>query len=244
MKKTKNLFKMMITVVTLFSLVISCSKDDSKSDASPKACFTTSSIFYKIDEVISFQNCSQNYDRVEWNFGDGESSTLTEPSHSYKKKGIYDVTLTAFKGTSNSKITVKVCISIIPYFNVSSIFTKWKNLPSKYNGVSVSYYLCNSDNNEVIKEMNGGKSFTLSDITSATSAGAFIPITTNRIDYKIKFVMYGCYTDPNDNQYDYSNPLDSFYTDNFSIYSGPKTPDNTYNLPHLEMSNHLSMDYY
>lgn len=54
------------------------------------------------DLKVDFTNTSTNADRYEWNFGDPASganntSTLTNPSHTFSDSGIYVVTLRAFK---------------------------------------------------------------------------------------------------------------------------------------------------
>ena len=47
-----------------------------------------------------------------WDFGDGNTSTLREPSHVYAGGGTYPVTLTATCGTRESSVTKNVVIDI------------------------------------------------------------------------------------------------------------------------------------
>lgn len=58
----------------------------------PVASFTheTSHPFY-----AHFKNISQNATSYEWDFGDGSTSTEVSPTHKYKGKGVYKVTLKA-----------------------------------------------------------------------------------------------------------------------------------------------------
>lgn len=49
------------------------------------------------DRMIQFNNTSTNLSQFTWNFGDGQTSTLNNPQHSYANGGQYQVTLT---GTS------------------------------------------------------------------------------------------------------------------------------------------------
>lgn len=44
---------------------------------------------------VQFTNLTQNGGTYTWDFGDGGTSTLTNPSHTYLNNGFYDVTLTA-----------------------------------------------------------------------------------------------------------------------------------------------------
>ena len=45
---------------------------------------------------VSFLNTSTNSVSYEWTFGDGDGSTLTNPTHTYSADGTYEVVLTAF----------------------------------------------------------------------------------------------------------------------------------------------------
>jgi PKD repeat protein len=50
---------------------------------------------YSIDGLeVDFQNLSSNATSYDWDFGDGGTSTLTNPIHVYAEDGIYTVTLT------------------------------------------------------------------------------------------------------------------------------------------------------
>ena len=44
---------------------------------------------------VSFTNFSQNADTYAWDFGDGNTSTEENPTHTYAEAGTYDVTLSA-----------------------------------------------------------------------------------------------------------------------------------------------------
>ena len=45
--------------------------------------------------LVKFQNISQYADSYHWNFGDGASSSLISPEHSYSQNGMYDMYLVA-----------------------------------------------------------------------------------------------------------------------------------------------------
>jgi gliding motility-associated-like protein len=60
----------------------------------PKADFTTDFDLVTIQNpVINFTNTSSSGDNPLWKFGDGDTSTLDNPSHTYKNIGIYEVWL-------------------------------------------------------------------------------------------------------------------------------------------------------
>ncbi len=67
----------------------------------PKAGFTV--IQDGNSNPITFSNQSESASSFEWNFGDDETSTEKEPSHTYKEEGTYTVVLTAINGTCQAK---------------------------------------------------------------------------------------------------------------------------------------------
>lgn len=79
-------------VLTAFLLVVhACKKED--------VLDIISGFSYKVDATnflkVSFTNASQNYASVNWDFGDGTSSTEVNPVHTYSAVGNYTVKLTA-----------------------------------------------------------------------------------------------------------------------------------------------------
>jgi len=61
----------------------------------PKALFSVSDSFSTCPPLlVKFTDSSSNYLSVKWDFGDGNSSTLENPSHYYTLPGIYFATLT------------------------------------------------------------------------------------------------------------------------------------------------------
>ncbi len=59
---------------------------------------------------VYFQNKSVNATSYKWDFGDGNTSTEKAPTHKYKSKGVYKVTLTAERGSEKHKYTASVTI--------------------------------------------------------------------------------------------------------------------------------------
>jgi PKD repeat protein len=63
----------------------------------PIAAFVVPKVLGCIGEVFAFINSSSpNAVSFLWDFGDGSTSTLAEPGHSYSAEGTYTVTLTAY----------------------------------------------------------------------------------------------------------------------------------------------------
>jgi PKD repeat protein len=72
----------------------------------PVANFNTNLTSGYVPLSVQFTYLSKNATSNEWNFGDGTSSTLKNPEHTYSKTGKYIVNLTAINGNgTDSKLT-------------------------------------------------------------------------------------------------------------------------------------------
>ncbi|MCD4681220.1 MAG: PKD domain-containing protein [Bacteroidales bacterium] len=95
-----------ILIISVF-LLSSCSKDSSPTipvESELPVSFTMDKTTVRIGETITFTNTSQNAASYEWDFGDGNSSTEENPTHSYSNTGIFAITLTVnVEGRSGSK---------------------------------------------------------------------------------------------------------------------------------------------
>jgi hypothetical protein len=105
----------------------SCTKD-TIGGSEPIADFGFSpSVGYK-PLTVSFLNLSENADSYSWDFGNGNTSNLENPSNVYYNDGIYSVTLTAKAGNKVNKITKTVTVKMPPK-SVSIVSVKVKNFP-------------------------------------------------------------------------------------------------------------------
>src|SRR5690554_639942 len=86
-----------IPIMLLISvIVLSCEDNNNETiTEEPEACFTSSTINAKVGETIEFYNCTKNATLFRWDFGDGETSNLREPKHTFLKRGVYEVKLIA-----------------------------------------------------------------------------------------------------------------------------------------------------
>ena len=78
---------------------------------------------------VTFTNLSQNVDSVEWDFGDGNSSTNTNPVHQYNQLGQFSVSLTTHKGNCEETTTQQVTISSLSVDD-ENINNQWKVYPN------------------------------------------------------------------------------------------------------------------
>lgn len=66
--------------------------------------------------TVTFTNSSVNSVRYVWDFGDGDSSTVTNPVHVFQEGGTYPVTLTAFNEEDDSQsVTKNIDIGTQPF---------------------------------------------------------------------------------------------------------------------------------
>ena len=80
-----------------------------------------SNLNYSCEGAIDFIDLSGNYPtQWLWEFGDGQSSSLQNPSHNYTSDGIYNVSLTATNSLGSDSIT-KNAFVVIEYPNVATI---------------------------------------------------------------------------------------------------------------------------
>jgi PKD repeat protein len=68
-----------------------------------------------------FTNGSTCYTSLLWNFGDGGTSTATNPTHTYAAPGTYTVTLTAFNGAASDVSTQTVTVLAAPNVSINGL---------------------------------------------------------------------------------------------------------------------------
>jgi gliding motility-associated-like protein len=107
----------------------SCNKIDSVEhtvtvNPNPTAAFAYTPIIPETNVPTNFHNQSQNAVRYQWSFGDGGTSTETDPVHSYNRTGSYQVCLTAYnqQGCSD-KVCRTVSADIAPLADVPTGFS-------------------------------------------------------------------------------------------------------------------------
>lgn len=59
---------------------------------------------------VTFSNTSTNATSYSWNFGDGQGSTIANPSHTYATEGTYTVTLTATNDCGSATVTQELVV--------------------------------------------------------------------------------------------------------------------------------------
>jgi PKD repeat protein len=100
----KNLFYIFFIIVVLASC---------KKKSVVDACFNIATVspFFEGD-TLSFNNCSSNASDYLWDFGDGTTSAVSQPQHTYSAAGTYIIRL--FASNSNSSDTASQNVTIQP----------------------------------------------------------------------------------------------------------------------------------
>jgi PKD repeat protein len=98
---------MQLRFLALFFIVVtaSCTKQ-------PEASFSADKNFLYEGETVTFTNSSLDAESIEWDFGDGTTSTELSPKKTFEKQGDYTVSLIAYskkrKKTSVEGTTIHV----------------------------------------------------------------------------------------------------------------------------------------
>ncbi len=62
---------------------------------------------------VSFIAAAQNYQQLQWNFGDGGTSTNPNPTHVYQCPGVYTVTLSAINTFCVPSVTEQMSLNVV-----------------------------------------------------------------------------------------------------------------------------------
>ena len=93
----------------------------SQSNATLNADFTANNINICLTDVVTFNDASAgNPTSWVWDFGDGTTSTIQNPSHTYSSSGTYDVSLTISNSIGSNTETKTDFISVNNNPNVNA----------------------------------------------------------------------------------------------------------------------------
>ncbi|MBU1700436.1 MAG: PKD domain-containing protein [Candidatus Eisenbacteria bacterium] len=134
------------------------------------AGFTPSDTFGVVPAPIAFTNTSSGtIDTYHWDFGDGDSSSVANPVHTYTAVGDFTVTLIA-AGPANSD-TASVGIRMLP---AEAIITAVDDVPDDQGGqVLVSFNRSGHDTNSPRSEIYAVEAFYNSQWVTLLSGGAY-----------------------------------------------------------------------
>lgn len=113
-----SFYKLKIIAIISMVIMVSCSKGDAVNTGNLQnlvAAFSVSDEKHLVDSTIQFINESiglENSTSFEWDFGDGTSSTLKSPTHTYTEVENYIVKLTLRNGSLKDEISKEIAISL------------------------------------------------------------------------------------------------------------------------------------
>ena len=114
----------MLAVAAAFA-VVACTPEDKPKDDGGDAKAPVAEFEYSVDGLsVSFTNKSTDAVGYKWDFGDGETSKETNPTHEYASSGEYTVKLTAANAdgvTSKKEATIKLAGAVKAYFSVVAL---------------------------------------------------------------------------------------------------------------------------
>ncbi len=113
--------KQLTFLLLMAALLAACNKadDEEPDNGSLTASFTIANpgpVTAGCTEVL-FTNTSQNADSYAWDFGDGNTSDLENPTHVYANAGTYNVLLIAKRGSEVKESTLMITVSAFSKFS-------------------------------------------------------------------------------------------------------------------------------
>jgi len=135
--------KALLLSVIMLAMFASC------EDESVIASFTPSETAIGTGETITFSNESENASYYQWDFGDGDISVDSNPTHEYSIAGTFEVTLVAIGdgGSDSTTVTITVTASYdITIFEGEGIenvdvYDTWSQIQEVYPSTDTLHYI-------------------------------------------------------------------------------------------------------
>lgn len=203
------------------------------------ANFTLNKRIAAVGSIVQFSDLSNNASTWQWYFGDGTTSNLQDPTHSYASVGNYSVKLVSSNATSSATLQKNnlIQVGLIP----EAVFTA--DITSVELGQSVSFTnkSANSPTSVVWDFGDGTSSSLLNPIHTYNSIGKFT----------VKLTAINAYGSNSDTQVDYINVAEATsFKDarDGHVYNCVKIGNQTWmteNLAYLpSVSSPLAADYW
>ncbi len=178
--------------------------------------------FVKSNEVIQFKNFTKNADRYEWNFGDGEFSTLESPEHSFKNKGEYKISLKAYSGEKYSELDTLLRCDMTASLTFTFFCSEYTPLSHWPQLLYTVHYVSLFDSKSPSTALKSWQS-PHEPVYDFKNYVLTVPFDNENIKYTLRMIanIGGTTTGPDPNaDYFISAPLGNYTTDTFSVYNG------------------------
>jgi PKD repeat protein len=158
-------------------------------DVNPQPVASFTQVAQGSSYEIAFTNTTTDGVSYNWNFGNGQSSTVANPVHTYSSNGTFTVTLTATNGNCTDVTTGTVTIVGVSVEEVANTIENIRLFPNPNNG-SATLELSTATNGEVqlnILDLSGRN--LLSEVQQLTSGTNTIQINTTEFSAGIYFIQ-------------------------------------------------------
>lgn len=114
-----------VYTLTVTNLVTGCTATSTinVSTDNVTANFTADPMLGEIPLTVTFTNTSSGATSYSWNFGNGQSSTLTDPNTIFTNAGTYTVTLVAYSGACSDTISKTIVAEDGFTIEIPNVFT-------------------------------------------------------------------------------------------------------------------------
>lgn len=190
----------------------------------PTASFKASDSYIREGDSVYFENGSKIYDKISWNFGDGSASEDFNPKHTFKSKGIYDVSITTTYRKVERKFTQQIYCGMQTSAEITFNFSDW-NIPADYLNKNYTIVIDCSlyRDSDTLK-----KAFTFNQMYSALNKNDSFKVTFPMMDektfYQVKAQLKGIYSNSGTTQGDQyqTEELGSVLTVPISVFGPAK----------------------
>jgi len=163
--KSSNLYFLpMVLLVSMVMVISSCGDDEPDPIDPPDAPLPTSSFDTgTIDGLtVTFVNASINASSQTWDFGDGNTSTEANPTHTYEMDGTYTVTLTVTNSDGATDVTTREVTVMEPVFGNFITGKAWQMAREN----SIAYHLGPQDDSWTYGQSGPAPWFSVGDFES------------------------------------------------------------------------------
>ena len=160
-------------VCSVFALLLlsmpACKKEEptttnnTNTTAAAVADFTISGNNSYTFNTVTFTNASTNAATYSWDFGDGGTSTLKDPTHTYTASGTFTVTLRALNSAGTANVVTKTVVVIARPTSLKIVRITVTDMPfidgngagwDSFNGPDVFYQLTDHATSSVLSSGN------------------------------------------------------------------------------------------
>lgn len=151
-----------------------------------RAAFTARPASVCADQAVRFTNTSTNATSYVWLFGDGDSSTVKDPTHDYTTSGSYVVVLYAMNGATIDSAKETITVESLPTATIASTGTLtfcYGDSVTLYASGGTRYRWSNGrEGSTITVKTSGSYSVTATNACGTASAGPVVVTVNTQVD--------------------------------------------------------------